>query len=231
MNKPSFGSKVNPGLSISKGIVGAWLLNEGGGTTAYDSSGVVSPKNMTLSGSPLPTWSVGTYGSTIVFPPTGSNTIGSATLPTGLVLPLSYMVGIRPVVFNTSTYYASFGSGSKEYLYTNGASGFAYANGGSTIITGQVLVAPLQCVVVVTQASDGTGILYTNGSVGVSGATGTNAPASVNIGNVPGFSLSCNANIDFIIVWNRVLSSTEASILAANPFAPYQENFICFKMI
>ena len=51
---------------VTYGLVGYWMLNEGTGTTAYDTSGVASPANGTLSNA---TWTTVAHAGTAGYPP------------------------------------------------------------------------------------------------------------------------------------------------------------------
>src|SRR5271169_7083959 len=91
--KPVFGTPINLAHPLAQGLTGCWLINENAGTILYDS---IERNNITLSGSPLPTWTSGVYGSALSFPTQLSNTEGSVTIST-MTLPLSYMIAFKPV--------------------------------------------------------------------------------------------------------------------------------------
>ncbi len=50
--KPPYGSRIDPTHPLAQGLVGCWLLNEGGGNVIYDISG----RGYNGSGSGFPTW-------------------------------------------------------------------------------------------------------------------------------------------------------------------------------
>ena len=95
--KPAYGILVNPSLAISSGLVGAWLFNDGSGTTAHDSSGTGA--HGTLTGASAPTWQTGAYGGTaLLFP--GAPNVGYVAIPpiAALFSPLvtqSVVIGVK----------------------------------------------------------------------------------------------------------------------------------------
>lgn len=78
--KPPLGTQINRSHQLAQGLVGAWLMNEGGGGTVYDISG--NNKSLTLVGGV--TQSAGKFGGTFNFNGTsGYLTASDSGLPTG----------------------------------------------------------------------------------------------------------------------------------------------------
>ena len=68
--KPLFGTPLNLGHPLAQGLVGSWLLNEGSGNKAYDSSGQVNHGTLVnISNPPTSTsgWAAGAYGGGLLF--------------------------------------------------------------------------------------------------------------------------------------------------------------------
>lgn len=61
--KPPLGAQLNRGHPLSRGLVAYWVMNEGGGATAYDVSGYRNSGVLTNG----PTWGLGKYGRGITF--------------------------------------------------------------------------------------------------------------------------------------------------------------------
>ena len=64
--KPLRGTLLNHSHPLARGLVGVWLMNEGGGNKILDATG--NPFSMTIQmGATAPTWSVGNTGSALLF--------------------------------------------------------------------------------------------------------------------------------------------------------------------
>jgi hypothetical protein len=67
ITKPPLGSQVNRGHSLSKGLVGCWLFNEGSGDKVYDLSGDQYTTGTLLSMTPPTDWKGGEDGYALDF--------------------------------------------------------------------------------------------------------------------------------------------------------------------
>lgn len=81
-HKPPMGWPLNRGHPLTRGLVGCWLFNEGGGNRIYDLSGYNNTGTLTNMAFPPTTasgWNPGERGPTLVFD--GSNDYGFVRIP------------------------------------------------------------------------------------------------------------------------------------------------------
>lgn len=224
--KPLFGTPLNTSHPLSQGMVGCWLFNEGGGTTVYDS---LNKYHGTLAGSTLPTWVTGPYGSSLQFPYDGSHT-SYVTIPhlgfsNAALTPISYIFAVTPIA----------STGGNQYYVDMKANWFATYNGynpysinqyNGAYNNGPTITYGINYLVVSTIDALGNAKLYTANKVFSANAGTGFSSDSVTIGTYGGKTAAneANANIDFFMIWNRVLSSSEAAYLSAFPFAMFDTN-------
>lgn len=211
--KPPKGSLLQRSHPLARGLVGAWLFNEGSGLTAYDSAG---RNNGTLTNGP--TWGAGVFGKCLMFdgsndwintdliPPTtgtysfwfNSRSFAASLIPIssitwahrGVVLS---SVAVDVIATNQTDFTWVFATGWHHLTMTFTPSACqAYVNG--------VALAP-----VVSAASPNA----TN--------TNVNIGCRNNSGNVP-----FNGQIDAVCIWNRILSDREIRTNYLDPFAAFR---------
>jgi hypothetical protein len=217
MTKPLFGTPLNRAHLLARGLVGCWLLNEGSGLIAYDLSG--RKNHGTLSGTPLPTWTTGLYGSALSFPAyTNSSRIAiSAGVPH--TLPISFLVDITPTDVSHTVIPLRFDSGGTCQLIISNAQ--IILNLSSSLTSSVPAVSGVHYRVISTIADDGTAHICVNG-VDTAGSVGAIAFGGVlTLGNYSGGGYSADGIMNAAIVWNRVLSAPEFSYLNSRPFCMF----------
>jgi hypothetical protein len=231
---------LNRAYPLASGLIGAWIFNEGLGTNVYDSSGNNHTGLFSFSSSVLwnpPNNPPGLFGPNLLFDGLSGN-INCGKFPNPITFSISCWFNISNIYLNDfSTLVGAKDSaatanwceldityeGAQVYLYyQNGAATNYLATSSTTINENQWYH------IVATVNPTGTGTLYLNAvsqQFGAGGSGGTTAPAeNLHIGSAgdytggqffPGF-------IDNVMIWNRVLSQTEARELYENPFAMYE---------
>lgn len=208
----------NPSVPTN-GLVGWWKFDEGGGSTAADSSG--QGNDGTLNGSPLPTWTTGQINGALSFD--GTSQYVSSTNSSSLEIynsPITVAFWMK--MNNTATSQIAV---LKPYEYTVCVGGGnislhdTYGNGLGTSVS-----LSSGTWYHVAMVFDGTSTIYTylNGSLvgtpGISGTWSATADTSnLTIAKGDGI-LGCSANyfdgtIDDVRIYNRALSATEVAQL------------------
>lgn len=82
LQKPGFGARVNPAHPLAQGLLGAWLMNEGGGAVARTDA----PPNLTALGSGV-AWVPGRAGMALAFDGTTNGRVTPGDILGGAVLP------------------------------------------------------------------------------------------------------------------------------------------------
>ena len=230
--KPAYGILVNPSLAISSGLVGAWLFNDGSGTTAHDSSGTGA--HGTLTGASAPTWQTGAYGGTaLLFP--GAPNVGYVAIPpiAALFSPLvtqSVVIGVKSNggngnngrLIDLQSVGDASGQNVNNIRWTDNVSLLAFdANG--KYITSSVAPAPNVQSVVATTKNNTAGVLYLNSTATAGTINDGNNANHITVGDRGSRtgSHTFGGYIEFVYLYNRVLSPTEIAQLNAAPFAPY----------
>ena len=218
ITKPVYGTKVNKQLTISQGIIGAWLLNEGSGTTAYDSSGVVSPNNLTIQGTTLPTWVTGAYGPALSFPAANTDSVVYGALTVSP--PFTVALSLNPSQTASYVYVTDVNNSGNHRVAQNASSAWEVSG-----LIGSVLPAAVSGTrQTVVYEWTSTTAAYLN--VGGTPVTGTTTAKTWNntiyIGGRSSGTSGFQGIIDYAIVWNRALSASEITLLNSDPFAPYR---------
>lgn len=211
-----------PSGPLTNGLVSFWAMNEGGGNTLFDCVGI---NDMTGSGNP--TFGPSQYGGAPALP--GVNTVyyqapSNPTLQFNLHVPFTYAVQFMTTSSGTSSYFLSKSSnGSREYevRITGGICQCLFGEDGSDLAT----------------VSAGT-VVSNKWYLLIWYYDGTNSYASLNAGaissvSIPGVYSSTNplqlgirtgvtnpfpGSIEYVGLWNRVLSQNEIQQLYANPY-------------
>ena len=233
--KPKLITKIEPGHLASKGLVGSWLFNEGGGTLAYDTSGNGNHGTLVTN-----THSVaGKFGSALSFDEgddyvdTGN---GSSLKPTSITVCLwAYAIvgngtpASSSSSFDTPPYTWNFyiGAGGDNGLArieldtTGSPTSSAY---GTTNILGA-----WHYLCLTYDNSTGEGILYVDSinevSLSLSGDLDYHAAAKTYIGSrQDNSSYALNGLIDSVLIYNRSLSADEIASLYLDPFQMFKGN-------
>jgi hypothetical protein len=219
--KPPLGTPIDWGHPLSRGLVGAWLLNERGGNP----TDLVNRVALAGSG----TWSA--HG----LQTAGTGVGVEATLPTHLRLqaPLTVVwFGVRLGSNDSSAHIfglltnnsdsspwvsACFqwdGSNTIRYIYNNG--GFVYTPLGIGMTTN------VPCMLVATHTPSGVTVYKDGAQVTTNGTTGTityDSSALVAFGNYTGVNRNSNLDSIFGLLYNRALSAAEIRQLYADPYS------------
>lgn len=218
--KPTYkaGQTVNKKLSISSGIFASYLLNEGSGITVHDNAGA---NNLSFGGTTPPTWTTGVYGAPgVSFPVLPANS-SLATVISGLVLPISYMVSFYVRVIGTNT---PIDLGANNNILDIFSGAFYVYSGSNLTVTGIIPTANVQYIAVITVDVNGNCVATINGISG-SGPIGKQNPTAISLGSYnSGGGQDLNGVLDATTIWNRVLTPAEIAQLTLDPFAPYRSN-------
>ena len=224
--KPPLGAQINRSHPLSQRLVGAWLMNEGGGKLAKDITGIGG--DMSLTG---PQWTVGKYGPTLSNNGS-SGTYGKVTAGAGTPLDVTgnalsfgcwfyrtssvsyeYVMGRDSA--GTRQYSIIFGPGLNYIIQDGGRSGGIILDYSYALNTWNHLFFTY----------DGANVTpYLNGKKSTPYAATTpisSASGSSNVflfeqvqGNYP-----LSGAIDIPLIYNRVLSAAEVQQLYLKPFS------------
>ena len=209
--------------SMPQGIVGWWKMDEGSGTTAYDSSG--NANNGTLTNTPTYAGGVNSGGTSYYL---GRSVVFTSASSRYISIPSN-----AALTFTGSKSYGAWikwtNSGAQQDIFTR-ASGYNLylSSGGTAYYTLTGLTATAQTSTVVTAATwthimivydstvgtNGTVYVYKNGAVtntvtATAGSSTLASNAAAYIGSSSTPNNYFNGRIDDVRVYNRVLSATE----------------------
>jgi len=226
--KPPLGVQINPAHPLSKGLISASIMNEGGGNKAYDISG--KNNHFTFNGGA--TWTAGKFGPAVKFNgSTGYLLASDVGFPSsGAARTFSCWISIQS---NATKAFASYGKPGnatggatfQEFIpLTNSSGTMGFSNYGLGFNGTKVI--PLNTwahyVIVVKSASSQS--LYINGVLDANGAVSISTVLNGN------YVLGCRwdgdssrtefnqVSIDSPLMYNRVLSATEIQQLYQQPF-------------
>jgi hypothetical protein len=235
--KPPLGTPINPSHPISRGLVAAWMLNEGGGVgqygLAYDSTGNNSTGTFkNTSGGTYPVWQPANFGIGVYFQATGGQQItipaNSTINPTAACTYAGWVNFVSTTSFNhwfttahvaesDNTFCAQVDSAAIRYdVYTSG--------NGFTDHTGSTTINPDTWYHIVHTYDSATGMSlgYVNGVLdstqGPLSGTIVYAGSPTTIGAYTDGNYASNCTVDNCLIWNRALSITEIQQLYADPF-------------
>lgn len=226
--KPMLGRQVNWANPLSKGLVGYWLMNQGTGIYIQDLSGN-GRRGLTVG----PTWTVGKYGPALLFTAASNNRVGfdSEIIGAGgcsivaLINPASIGETTGRIVDNGKTIF---------FCASTNRLGFS-SNGSITTMYSADNSVPYNVWshVVVTRkalADSSEGNFYVNGVLAALANKNSGLPAAgtatLKIGSNDNFSRDFDGKIEFVCIYNRVLSATEVAQLYREPFAMFHDTDI-----
>ena len=230
--KPNLGVPINWSNPLSKGLVGCWLMNEGGGNIIADLSG--NGRNGSVVNA---LWSPGKYGTTLAFDDSGDYVdLGRASwvdyLPEiSIVASVKNnnvsKVGTNDYIVDKWTNWNCF------YLAWDATEKFHFEvrtnTAGGVSVQSSVRDGTIQHHLAGTY--DGANIrLYVNGELdgGPKAQTGTVRSAVNNLyisSSVNSATTSWDGIIDYVFIYNRALSASEIAELYRNPFGIFQPTF------
>lgn len=239
--KPFRGVQLNRSHPLAQGLVGCWIMNEGGGNLVYDLSG--NGINGTLINNAA--WSNTEYGSSIIFPTDG----GTDRINLGSISsahPLS-MYGSQKLSLVSKIYFPPLASQTNFYpRIFDKSDGANYANGyginfnedynslwfivdGIAIMSSNIVAydtwMDLGCVYDYNAA---TRVFYIDGVVNTDTIEGLaafpSATTNAAIGNWNHTSdRQWDGDIVFVHIWNRILSPAEIAWLHIDPYAMFRQ--------
>lgn len=231
--KPSLGALPLFGHPLARGLIGAWMLNEGGGGIVQDLSGNGHTGILTNT----PTWNAGLRGLALTFVEASTEQVLAPIRSVGVsssALPLSIVVWYRKHTVNqdclvsvgtpgATFYYAVFSEESGAVAsVTNSSAGF---HNQPTTATG-TLNTWNQAVAVWTD--NNLKDIYLNGGNKVSDTrnAGFVAQSRLAIGATADSTQAVflSGDIDHVLVYDRVLSDFEVAQLYRDPFAMFERD-------
>lgn len=235
LRKPPLGTQINSGHPLAKGLVGAWLMNEGGGGKVYDITG--NNNTGTLS---AVTWPAGNVGVSTGYNGSSSNIDcgrvtkieGAANLTVSLWCKPSALTQNLTICakWNYSTQgtfgfqqYQSQSAGDIKLFIATSPTDPGTGYGEET--TFQPLKAGQWNHVLFTFTGGTGATIYVNGKSGAQSRIGsppstlTSATADFILGEFQGLGRWWSGSLDNCLVYNRALSPSEIRQLYAQPFA------------
>lgn len=217
--KPPKGTQLNRANSRARGLVGYWLMNEGGGNTVYDLSGNGNHGTITNA-----TWTTGKYGSCLDFDGNGDDIETPAIIPVSGTIIIWHQYGFDTGASAADDYYLCGG----DSVDTEVA--FRWQ-------TGQTRVIPYTDADAIGTYSPGTlvgwhqfvitwdssaGKFYHNGVLELTESTDHTTSHTDNLiigAKDAGGDTDCFlGQIDNVTLFNRALSQSEIQSLCADPF-------------
>ena len=220
--KPPKGAMLNRGHNLARGLVGCWLMNEGGGNIVNDLSG--SHNNGIITGA---TWAGGIYGSCLSF--NGSNQwvdISDATLPAPGTSDFSIVTVLRHPRDDTSRAIFTKGriAANECTFYKNGTDQLVfYADAGNinAAISGSNSWPDNQWFQAVAVRRSGIVTVYQNVTTTATDVTATSAITTATdwrIGASGTGDIDYAGQINYLYYYNRALSASEIAWLYREPF-------------
>lgn len=212
------------GHPLSEGLSGFWLMNERVGNTVFDLSGNHRPG--TLNG---PTWVAGKYGPALLFAPASNNRVGFDTEIIGAG-DCSIVALINPATIGETTGRIVDNGSSIFFCGTTNRLGFT-SNGATTTAYSANNAVPYNVWshVVVTRralAASSETNFYVNGVLNGTPNANSGLPvAGINIlrlGTNQALNRDYDGMIEFVYLYNRVLSASIVAQLYRDPFVMFK---------
>jgi hypothetical protein len=233
--KPPLGVLPDPQHPLQKGIVGQWLMNEGGGITIYDLSGNKNHGTLTNMANP-PTassgWTAGKLGKGLSFD--GVNDYVS--IPTAGVSKDTGTISFwaKPTSVPSDSYIVTASTSARIiYLRWIGGSIFRFNLGSGATQIGNYTGTINNWYHIVGIWNNGLGSFYVNG-VNIANNVAYTALASVQnpmfVGAFSGTSGYFPGLIDDVRIYNRALSAGEVMELYLQPYCMFPKTKISSQM-
>ncbi len=202
------------GNDITNGLLVQYKFDQASGTTAIDSSG--NGYTGTLTGNAQ--WTNGLAGNEAVSFPSNNGVYASGD---GVCSPAVDYSGDWTMTFwvcnssfpGSANYAATIGSGTGVFV---GPSSWGFYDGSTCLNSTSALGANAWYFIAVSKSSGTNYQLYLNGSANSARVLANVNISTLTIGNRGGAFLGMNGSVGDFRIFNRVLSSSEVSTLAAN---------------
>lgn len=231
--KPSPGTLADPAHPLARGLVGAWLMNEGAGNSVRSAVGPLHGTRIGNSGSNLPAWTTGVYGRALTFDGTTADQGVTVADPSGRLAGLPALT--LAVLINAT---GPGGSGFGRIAMQDGQNGYSFlgvgAGGGAQFTVGgaaynlglsNTLIGTGWRSLVGTYDGYSTVRVYLDGqqilSAGRTAAIPANT-AGLLIGNNPGSARTFAGQIGGVWVSSSAWSDKQVKQFAADPFAMFR---------
>jgi hypothetical protein len=236
LQKPPLGSQLNRSHPLSRGLVGCWLLNEGGGTKIFDLSG--NGTHGTFNGNVA--FNLSPKGTQVYFDGAGDYVdCGDVSILDG-IKSASFVIGIVPVAALDKAIVSKMGAaGDRSFqVFQDSATNTEFCGDvwdGATRLflrsSGAALVSGVPAVVSFVWQGLNSGQLYKDGVllanstvVGTSPVSITNSSVTLQFGKDAGSADGYyTGGINYVFIYNRALSSQEVALLYASPYEMFEE--------
>lgn len=235
---PPIGTPINKSHPLAQGLIGSWLLNEGGGKKAYDSTGVeIIPGVVTATGA----YTQFTRGQSFKGDGGGNDSIDLGKQPKMDLATSPMTVSVWFYLTTAGATYSymysdldtlGLNSQASVYYRNDQTVGFYWFNAGSFVLpktTTTVVAGKWYHAVGVRSGVTGswTAKIFLNGRLEASASTAVNPCAQATAGNIKigthgsyvSTGLAMHGYLQNVQVWNRALSETEVADLYKNPYA------------
>lgn len=213
--KPRFGhqAQINRAHPLAHGLVGCWLFNERGGLQAKN---LVNPYSCALSNGA--SWTTTRDGDGISFSGGARVNIGPATGTLSLSFPISVVAQVQASA--AVTYGGVLGYSSNSVFFITISSGNLYLKGyfGSFIYVSSAITNPVNSHIVFCQGT-ASSKGYVNGNL-LSATTALGKTGTFNANYIGTDAAGDNFNgvINYLYIYNRVLTDGEVLQLYSNPY-------------
>lgn len=228
--KPKLITKIEPGHWASKGLVGSWIFNEGGGDLAFDSSGNGNHGTLVADTHSVP----GRDGPVLDFDGSGDqiSLANSSSLNFGADTDFTFIAMIKTTVLSNK-YIISSGKGTGGIgwwaVWIDNNVVVAFIDDGSNIVLTAGTITVDDSVwhhVAVSYNRDGLCSIYVDGVFDNGGSIVTVGDIDNNeiylIGNRTTHYLA--GQISHVLIYNRALSASEISSLYLDPYQMFKRN-------
>jgi len=214
--KPPKGAMLNRGHPLSRGLVGCWLMNEGGGNKVYDLSG--NGNIGTFVGSGL-LWTPAQFGPGLSFSNANYEYVSISKLTIPATMDKTFSFWVKPKALAEADFLFDCTSRLVLALRDVGSIDTIAFYDGAWHETG--VAADLNTWQSIIFSFSGiTARVYKNG-INIGGTiayTQKAVDANVRLGNSVSNTHNCNSLIDYVQIWNRALTASEILSLYREPF-------------
>lgn len=234
--RPPFGAPLNPQDPLSRGLVAAWLLDEGAGTRVRDAVSGRWPGTLVNVAAPATStsgWNSGLYGRHLTFDGTDDRVEGAlGGLGNPSTSPFTLAVLVRPASVTGTRFAVSVFDSISSY---NAGVAIGFRSGSDWKVEGWgqfsnpnlssgVNPAVGRYDLIAYSREGSTGRIFVNGIERASSATAPQSftPAAFFVGALTRGNDFTAGDIPFAGVWGRALSATDHLALWADSFRPWR---------